>query len=105
MHDAAAAGHPVDGTRLDVLYVSQAVAVRDGPFKHVGHRGQADVWMWSDIMASTRHNRDRAEMVKKQKWSHRLPFGRRQEPADFETTAQVFFLAGQLLLNAHDVGS
>jgi hypothetical protein len=96
VHDAAAGGHPVDGARLDLLYVPQAVAVHDGAGKQVGHGGQPDVRMGTHVVAVARHHRHGAEVVEEQERPDGLALHGGQQAAHGEAAAQVLGVALEL---------
>jgi hypothetical protein len=105
VHDSAARAHPVDGTGLNALDGSEAIAVHYRPVEQVGHRGQTNVRMRPDIDIHAGLELHWTEMIKKHEGPHGTTCQGGQQSRDAKTAAEILFVPANLQEHGYFVRS
>ena len=88
MGDAPARRHPVDVARPDRLQRAQAVAMQDLALEQVGHGGEPDMRMRTDVQASSQDELRRTHLVEEDERADHL-LARRRQGAAYLEPAQI----------------
>jgi hypothetical protein len=89
MNDPPPRGHPVDRTRADQLNGTETIAVQDFAVEEIGHGGEADMGMRPHIEAGPGRQHSRAHLIEEHERADRAAFGRGENAANLEATAQI----------------